>query len=84
MPYANQERSAETKSPEEKIKTSVRKEGKRRWEITKATHRSALLNLSDMEIVSLYNAELRGIANYYALADDVKTKLVQIVLYGKS
>jgi len=31
--------------------------------------------LSDAEIISTYNAELRGIENYYALAMDVKRKL---------
>ena len=66
------------RAPEEKIKNFCEKRGYGKWEITKATHRSTLLNLSDMEIVSLYNAELRGIANYYALADDVKTKLSKL------
>jgi len=31
-------------------------------------HRSSLLQLTDLEIVSAYNAELRGICNYYGLA----------------
>jgi len=31
--------------------------------------------MSDAEIVLTYNAELRGMANYYALAGDVKKKL---------
>lgn len=44
----------------------------------KATHRSNLLNLSDYEIISIYNAELRGLANYYALAGDVKYKLKKV------
>jgi hypothetical protein len=33
-------------------------------------HRKGLLHLSDMEIVSAYNAELRGICNYYNLASN--------------
>ena len=40
----------------------------------KPLHRPQLTG-SDTEIVYTYNAELRGLANYYALADDVKTKL---------
>ncbi|HCC34295.1 MAG TPA: group II intron reverse transcriptase/maturase [Ruminococcaceae bacterium] len=32
------------------------------------THRTALLQLTDLEIVSVYNAELRGICNYYGMA----------------
>lgn len=43
--------------------------------ILKARHRTRLLNCSDVEIVLAYNAELRGFANYYALARDVKFKL---------
>jgi len=34
------------------------------------THRSALLQLTDLEIVSVYNAELRGICNYYGMASN--------------
>jgi group II intron reverse transcriptase/maturase len=34
----------------------------------KPMHRSYLLNHSDSEIVALYNAEIRGICNYYCLA----------------
>lgn len=34
------------------------------------THRPALERLTDLEIVSTYNAELRGICNYYNLASN--------------
>ena len=43
--------------------------------VLKAKHRNILLSCSDVEIVLAYNAELRGFANYYALARDVKQKL---------
>jgi hypothetical protein len=33
-------------------------------------HRAELLHLSDLEIVSSYNSELRGICNYYNLASN--------------
>ena len=33
-------------------------------------HRKYLVNLTDLEIVSVYNAELRGICNYYGLASN--------------
>ncbi len=36
-------------------------------------HRAGLLNLSDCEIVEQYNAEARGILNYYNLAVDYHT-----------
>jgi group II intron reverse transcriptase/maturase len=37
----------------------------------KAAHRPELANISDVEIVLAYNTELRGLANYYALALEV-------------
>ena len=33
-------------------------------------HRASLLRLTDLEIVSTYNAELRGICNYYGIASN--------------
>lgn len=40
--------------------------------------RPGLTNLSDLEIINLYNAELRGLYNYYALAENVSTRMNQI------
>jgi hypothetical protein len=37
-----------------------------------AKHRPELMEMSDAEIVLTYNAELRGLANYYALAQAAK------------
>lgn len=45
-------------------------------------HRAKFIRLSDLEIVHTYNAELRGLANYYALAKDVKRKLHRLVFLG--
>ena len=39
----------------------------------KPVHKSALLNMSDSEIVEHYNAEMRGLLNYYNLAVDYHT-----------
>lgn len=36
----------------------------------KPAHRKFLLNCTDFEIVSIYNAELRGLCNYYHLASN--------------
>ena len=33
-------------------------------------HRKYLIGLTDLEIVSVYNAELRGICNYYGMASN--------------
>ena len=48
------------------------------WEESKPVHRAELYNGSDEEIILTYNSELRGLANYYALAYDVKGKLSQL------
>jgi group II intron reverse transcriptase/maturase len=40
--------------------------------------RSYLKNLSDLEIVSIYNAEIRGLYNYYRLAENVSRKMWQL------
>lgn len=42
--------------------------GKERW---KTLHRGALMNRSEVEIVRKFNSEIRGIYNYYQLADNV-------------
>ena len=35
-----------------------------------STHRNYLIHMSDLEIISTYNSELRGICNYYSLASN--------------
>ncbi|EOP94030.1 hypothetical protein IGM_01351 [Bacillus cereus HuB4-4] len=41
-------------------------------------HRPALEGLTDLEISELYNAELRGLYNYYSLAENVSVKMWQL------
>lgn len=48
------------------------------YENVKAVHRSSLQNLSEAEIVLTFNAEMRGLANYYSLALDMKYKLSKL------
>lgn len=48
------------------------------YENMKAVHRSSLQNLSEAEIVLTFNAEMRGLANYYSLALDMKYKLSKL------
>ena len=43
-------------------------------------HRAKLVNNSDFEIIAQHNTELRGIANYYALAD--KSQLTAVESYA--
>ena len=43
----------------------------------KPVHRPELQNLSDHEIVEVFNAEMRGFANYYALAPKINLFIMQ-------
>jgi RNA-directed DNA polymerase len=61
--------------PREKVLRFVRDKKWGNFDACKPAHRTALLYASDVEIAAAYNAELRGFANYYALACDVKRKL---------
>lgn len=40
-------------------------------EVFVPTHRTYLINSDDLEIINQYNAEIRGIYNYYRIADNV-------------
>lgn len=41
-------------------------------------HRPRLVGLPDLEVIEIYNAELRGLYNYYALAENVSQKMWQL------
>jgi group II intron reverse transcriptase/maturase len=45
------------------------------YQTAKAAHKVKMTMLSDAEIMLAYNAELRGLANFYTLAHNVKTKM---------
>jgi RNA-directed DNA polymerase len=66
--------------PREKVQAFATKNGYGQYEECKAKHRNELLHCDDVELVHIYNAELRGFANYYALAHDVKRKLSKLHL----
>lgn len=61
--------------PWEKVHAFASAKGYGELSVLKAAHRGPMLSCSDVEIVLAYNAELRGVANYYALAQDVSRKL---------
>lgn len=56
--------------PEKKIKEYAIKNGYGNVDTFKITHRTKLINNSELEVMYTYNAELRGIANYYKLANN--------------
>jgi group II intron reverse transcriptase/maturase len=49
------------------MKVVLNENGKERY---KALHRGKLINKSDIEILSAYNAEIRGLGNFYSIAND--------------
>ncbi len=59
--------------PEAKLKGFADKHGYGNWEPRKAIHRPLLLHLSDAEITLFYSAEMRGIVQYYALANNYRS-----------
>jgi len=48
-----------------------------------ARHKPEWNALSDAEIILAYNGELRGLANYYALAHDVKRDMGKLAFIWK-
>jgi Type II intron maturase len=67
--------------PKEKLAKFCATKGYGDYETTKAIHKKEWTQSSDAEIILAYNAELRGLANYYALALNAKTvmhKLAQV------
>jgi len=65
--------------PEERAKKFCQAKGYGVYDSLDSQHRSSLIHLSDYEIIGTYNEELRGFANYYALAHDAKQKLHRLV-----
>jgi hypothetical protein len=61
--------------PKEKIIGFVKDHKYGNLQEMESIHRGHYLNSSDVEIVEAYNSELRGFANYYNLARDVKSQL---------
>lgn len=44
-------------------------------QVSKTTHRSELLNMSDYDIISTYEIQLQGLINYYNRAHNVKKRM---------
>ena len=47
----------------------------------KAVHHNARINLPLLDLINQYNAEIRGLYNYYCLATDVSTKIGKFKYY---
>ncbi len=68
--------------PEEKKRNFAEKNRYGNYNVPRADHRPELLNQSDVEILLQFNAELRGFAQYYALANNAKGELSRICSLG--
>jgi hypothetical protein len=62
-------------APLEKMQAFTARQGYGNWEKMVAIQRPSLIHLSDAEITLMYSAELRGLAEYYALADNFSRAL---------
>lgn len=63
------------------FKIETDENGKEKW---KAIHRGKLINHPDIEIITKFNAEIRGLYNYYRLANNVSvlSKFAYIMEYS--
>ena len=63
------------------FKIKLDENGKEKW---KTIHRGKLVNHPDIEIITKYNAEIRGLYNYYRLANNVSVlgKFAYIMEYS--
>jgi len=61
--------------PAEKLRSFCQRKGYGVYDAHTPTHRNELILLSEAEIVQTYNAEMRGLANYYGLANSVSRVL---------
>ncbi len=62
-------------APSEKLRAYCKRRGYGCYDEVSSTHRAILMHLSDAEIVNSYNAELRGICQYYKLATNYNRAL---------
>lgn len=65
--------------PLEKMVKFCRDKGYGNYETFRANSRKGLLLRSDVEIVNVFNAEMRGLANYYSLATGYKTAMSKLI-----
>jgi group II intron reverse transcriptase/maturase len=61
--------------PQEKLRKFCEAKGYGVYDTFTPKHRNALIHLSEAEIVQTFNAEMRGLANYYGIAVNAKRDL---------
>jgi group II intron reverse transcriptase/maturase len=61
--------------PQDKLRKFCGGKGYGVYDTFDPIHRNSLIHLSELEIVQTYNAEIRGLANFYCLATNAKRDL---------
>jgi len=69
--------------PQRKMSEFCQRKGYGDYEASRSSHKPGWLLMDDAEILLAYNAELRGLANYYALANGVKKGLNRLMYLAK-
>lgn len=64
--------------PRDRMVKFCKEKGYGHYETNDFTFKTALMNVGDLEILLQYNAELRGIANYYSLAKKGRQRLARL------
>jgi group II intron reverse transcriptase/maturase len=65
--------------PQHKLSEFCQRKGYGVYETLRPTHRYGWVQMDEAEILLAYNAEMRGIANYYALANNAKGSLKKLM-----
>jgi RNA-directed DNA polymerase len=70
--------------PDNKMREFCQRKGYGNYDTLKPSHRPGWILMDDAEILLAYNAEMRGIANYYALAKNAKRSLTKLMFLAQS
>src|SRR5207244_6913631 len=65
--------------PQTKMSELCQRKGYGDYRTLRPSHKTGWTNVDDAEILLAYNAEMRGIANYYALANEAKGGLKKLM-----
>src|SRR5262245_4237771 len=70
--------------PQQKMSEFCQRKGYGKYEECRPSARPGWVHMDDAEILLAYNTEMRGIANYYGLANEAKTGLSKLMYLAKS
>jgi group II intron reverse transcriptase/maturase len=70
--------------PQTKMSAYCQRKGYGNYESVRPSARPSWVQMDEAEILLAYNAEMRGLANYYALANGAKTGLQKLMYLAKS